>query len=187
MVVLAESGFFGKLLEGAVAVVAIEEVRRAVPGVVVRDRMSRKARLIVLQLVRCHIKVEPAVRVKVGGASGHRVVESLSGAHQANLDRVAQPEFAASCVCEKEGAVLAHQEQVGVPVVVVIQEQDSRGVVQDIDSGCCGGFRESAVGVVEEKAVGQGGRLGDVKVLPSVAIHVGHRHSGIALVADGKG
>src|SRR6185436_2709706 len=67
--------------------------------------------------------------------------------------------------------------KVGVPVVVQINEQCARRIVQPVDSGHGGNIDQFSIGLLSKQQVGQPARLAKIEVFETVSIDISQRQS----------
>ena len=174
-----EADLRGHVDEPAPAVVAEQHARRAVARVVIGHG---RAGLVLAGTeevrVDAEIEVEEAVAVEVG----HR--DAREHALQRRRERegvVDHRELPAAVVLQQEGLQARGEHQILIAVVVDVDEQRLRGVVEQSEPRALGRVLEGAVAARAQQTIGQPRRLGDVQIVEAIAVGIAHRHAVVAV------
>ncbi len=178
VVVLVEADRVRHVHEPPVAVVVKEHVRGAIERIVVR---RRRAGLVLAHADVVAVGAEVDVQESVAVVVGHRRrgQRALQGPLELEGVRITR-EVALAVVQEQQGARAREEDEVLVAVVVDVHEERLGCAVEDGEARRLCHVLERAVPLVAEEAVGQALGLGDVDVVPAVAVEVAHGHAVMA-------
>ena len=165
--------------EAAATVVTKEHARRTVARVVIG---RGRARLVLAGAEEIGIDAEIEVEEPVAIVVGHRdrrqhTLERLVEAKGVGND--SKSSFAV--VEKKERPRAGRQHQILIAVVVDVDEERLRGVVEHPEAGALGNVLERAVATCAIQPIGEPRRLRDVEILEAVAVGVADRHAMMAV------
>ena len=174
-----EPGLLRDLDKAAPPVVAEEDARRTVARVVVRRGCPRFL-LAGAEKVRidAEIKIEKAVAVVVGHRDGGQ--DALQRLTEAKGVRDVR-EAAFAIIDEEQRLRPGGEHEVLVAVVLDVDEQRLRRVVEHAESRTLRHVLERRITPGPEETIGKAGRLSDVEIFQPVAIGISNRYAMMAV------
>src|SRR5215469_4747006 len=151
VVVDLEAGSLGAILEDAIAFIMEKEIRRAIAGVKIRNRVVILVESQIV-VVRAEIEVEASVPVVVGGGS----VRERSRRRMSKPEGIRfEQEFSVSLVLKEKRATGADDQEILVSAVLEVRKQGASCAVEYADSCSVCHVLEGAVTTVAVQAVRQ--------------------------------
>ena len=165
--------------ESPVAVIAKEHARRSVACVVVR---CRRARLVFAGAeeigVDAQIQIDKTVPVVVRHRD--RRQHALKRPRESEGVRNGR-EMSFAVVDEQQRVGRRRHHQILIAVVVDVDKERLRRVIEDADARCVGDVLERRVAAIAVEAIGQSGRLSDVQIVESISVRIADRDALMAV------
>ena len=145
-------------------------VGRAVVGVEVRRGLVHvlSHTAAAAEAVSADVKVEKAISIIIGERRHHH--RPLFAGRHVESRSYRSRETTAFVRFEQQDPACRDQEQILIPVVVVVAEQRGDSRVKQVKARCGGDVLERSVAQIAEQSSREAARLADKEVIPSVAI-----------------
>ena len=170
IVAFVDAGLLRDVDEASAAVVAEQHTWRAVACVVVRHR---RAGLVLAGAEEVRVDAQVRIEVAVAVVVGHADPGEYALQRPREREGVGHEREAPASIVEEQQRLHARREhEILVAVVVDVDQQRLRRVVEQADARALGDVLERAVPEGAEQAVGQPVRLRDVQVVAAVAVRV---------------
>ena len=168
-VVLIKARLRSHVTERSVAVVPHHEIRRAILGVMIGDRIFVLIGALIIN-VETKINIQPAVAVIIGdGRAGECSLW--------NIGELKRSRFLAKCsaalVQEQERSARTHDYNILKPVIIEVCKERTRRIVEDPKARGFGDVFKSTISTISIKAVGKTRGLANIEVVEAIVINVG--------------
>src|SRR5208283_3685554 len=176
-VVLVEPRLGSHVAERAVPLVAHHEIGRPVVGVIIRRRILVLVGALVVD-VEAEVDIQPAVAVIIGNRRSRKGA-LWRGSELKRIRLLAK--LAAALVQEQHRAVCPHHDQILTPVIIDVDQERARCVVEDADTRRLRDVLKRPIASISIKPVRKAARLANIEVVKSIAVDVANGNTVVSV------